>query len=224
MNDVPCRDVRVLLGVYIVGAISAEDRRTVDDHLPGCAGCREELAELAGIPAMLGRIAPAEAERISLADATQQPGSPAGEQVDSLVRKVAAARTGRRRRAMLALAASAAVLAGGAAATVALLPRPAQAEQVTASNRVDGVTALVVYSPVSWGTAMRIRVGGIPVGTTCRFWVISDTGARTLAGTWTITAGYSRKWYPAASRVSEAGVREFQISAQGRVLIQIATH
>jgi predicted lipoprotein with Yx(FWY)xxD motif len=50
-----CAGVRPQLGVYLTGAIAPADRVVVVRHLAACAGCRAELAELAGLPALLRR-------------------------------------------------------------------------------------------------------------------------------------------------------------------------
>jgi anti-sigma factor RsiW len=51
-----CRKLRLDLGVYLVGALGAADRRAVGAHLACCAKCRDELAELAGLPGLLRRV------------------------------------------------------------------------------------------------------------------------------------------------------------------------
>jgi anti-sigma factor RsiW len=59
-----CAEVRLELGVYVLGAIEAADRSVVSAHLAYCADCRDELAELAGLPRLLSQITAAEAERL----------------------------------------------------------------------------------------------------------------------------------------------------------------
>ena len=39
-------DTRDLLGSYVMGALEPYEEREVEDHLQGCAGCREEAQEL----------------------------------------------------------------------------------------------------------------------------------------------------------------------------------
>jgi len=51
-----CSDIRVELGVYVLGAIAPADRVKVVRHLAVCERCREELAELAALPALLRRL------------------------------------------------------------------------------------------------------------------------------------------------------------------------
>jgi len=55
-----CREIRHSLGVYVLGAIDPADRALVEEHLASCPECREELAGLAGLPALLavGRVPP----------------------------------------------------------------------------------------------------------------------------------------------------------------------
>ncbi|MWA04526.1 hypothetical protein F8568_029935 [Actinomadura sp. LD22] len=63
MNE--CADVRTALGVYVVGAIDPAERGRVDAHLEGCPACRDELAGLAGLPALLGRVEEAQLEQVA---------------------------------------------------------------------------------------------------------------------------------------------------------------
>jgi len=51
-----CQEIRLELGVYVLGAIEAADRGAVDAHLARCAACRDQLAELAGLPVLLSRV------------------------------------------------------------------------------------------------------------------------------------------------------------------------
>ncbi|MEV4252687.1 zf-HC2 domain-containing protein, partial [Spirillospora sp. NPDC049652] len=53
-----CGEVRTALGVYVLGAIDPPERARVDGHLTSCPACRDELAALAGLPALLGRVDP----------------------------------------------------------------------------------------------------------------------------------------------------------------------
>ncbi|HUB42370.1 MAG TPA: hypothetical protein VMA72_26255 [Streptosporangiaceae bacterium] len=51
-----CGKLRLDLGVYLVGALGAADRSALGAHLACCAKCRDELAELAGLPGLLRRV------------------------------------------------------------------------------------------------------------------------------------------------------------------------
>ena len=58
---IECPEARVSLGVYVLGAIDPADRALVDAHLTTCRDCRDELAGLAGLPALLSRVSAEEA-------------------------------------------------------------------------------------------------------------------------------------------------------------------
>ena len=63
-----CTDARLSLGVYVLGAIDPAERSLVDAHLVTCRDCRDELAGLAGLPALLARVNPDEISRICADD------------------------------------------------------------------------------------------------------------------------------------------------------------
>ena len=50
-----CADIRVQLGIYVLGAISPADRALVVRHLATCPDCRDELVGLAALPGLLLR-------------------------------------------------------------------------------------------------------------------------------------------------------------------------
>jgi len=228
MSDPACREIRHLLGVYVVGAIDPADRGIVDRHLERCAGCREDLAGLAALPALLGRVPLADAERLTLAGDWQADDAlPSAGLLPSLLRRAAARRRISRWRGMAAAAAAAVVLAGGGAAVATAVASHGQARQAVVQETVRGsdaathVSAVVAYSPAGWGTAMQVRVAGVPDGTTCRFWVVTNAGQRLLAGTWTSTGSYAGTWYPATSQLAPGSVRSFQLTSQGKALLTI---
>ncbi len=72
---IECPEARVSLGVYVLGAIDPADRALVDAHLTTCNACRDELAGLAGLPALLSRVSAEEAFALASAEG---PSSEAG--------------------------------------------------------------------------------------------------------------------------------------------------
>lgn len=48
-------DIHSLTDAYVVGAVTAEEAHRFEDHLPGCAMCKAELAELRNVTAHLSR-------------------------------------------------------------------------------------------------------------------------------------------------------------------------
>jgi Putative zinc-finger len=59
-----CWQVRLELGVYVLGVIGIADRIAIDAHLACCADCRDELEKLAYLPRLLSRLTADEAERL----------------------------------------------------------------------------------------------------------------------------------------------------------------
>ena len=41
---------------YVLGSLSAADRREFEAHMATCAGCREAVGDLSGVPALLSRL------------------------------------------------------------------------------------------------------------------------------------------------------------------------
>ena len=230
-----CGDVRLALGVYVVGAIDPAERSIVDAHLSHCAACREELAGLAGLPALLGRVPARDVERLADAGhAVSGLEEPPPELLSSLLGRVAARRRARKWRAITATAAAAVIavgggLAGGAAlagefssGVAAAAPHQSVAyHQDQATNARTHVTAVVSYSAKAWGTSMRVWVTGVRPGTTCEFWVVNAQGQRSVVGGWTVPSGYQSQWYMASTPVSSAKIHGFQVTAGGRVLVTV---
>ena len=63
MNE--CAEARMTLGVYVLGAIDPAERSQVEAHLDSCPSCRDELASLAGLPALLGRVDEAQIRQVA---------------------------------------------------------------------------------------------------------------------------------------------------------------
>ncbi len=219
-----CREIRQLLGVYVVGAIDPAERALVDEHLGQCQLCRDELAGLAGLPAMMSRVPVADVEWLDTA-VTELPAlqEPSEEMLASLLRQVSVKRRSRLRRSMVAVAAAAVIAAGGAAATMQLTGPPSVSSDV--AQAANGhVAAVVDYSPTGWGTAMRVQVSGIPAGTKCQFWVVGKDGRASYAGTWTVGGSLygGKAWYSASSPWKAGSVSQFRITnSGGKVLLTI---
>jgi anti-sigma factor RsiW len=219
-----CSHIRHALGVYVVGAIDPAERSVVDAHLSHCLNCREELAGLAGLPALLGRVPLADAERLALGDEELEE-APA-ELLDALMGQVAARRRARRWR-VIAAAAAAAIIAvggGGLAGGILMSHRPSTAPYlVRGSDQATHVTAAVYYSSAKSGTRMQVQVTGIPNGTHCEFWVTTTTGRHLLVGGWTVNDYKSGNWYNASTSVAMSQLRSVDVSgANGKILVSVA--
>jgi hypothetical protein len=226
MSDPACRNYRELLGVYVVGAIEPHERSLVDAHLNQCYGCREELAGLAVLPAMLHRIPVAEAEQIAhvgLSAADQD--DPAPQVLAGLLTEVRARRRTKRLRAVLAAAAAVIVaVSGSVVATSALSQHQQQtvALEVVKAHR-DGMFGEVKYGrSAHWGTLILTRVRGVPEGTHCEFWITTANGHKELVGGWLVGPGGDDLWYPSTADVLASSIRMFTITSGHKVLLRFA--
>jgi hypothetical protein len=232
-----CTEARLSLGVYVLGAIDPAERAMVDAHLQTCRECRDELAGLAGLPALLARVNPDEISRIC-ADDTVGSSVPAAVAVEDrapgeLVGTVLDLAEARRRRGRWRIAAAAAavvVIAGGlfgglsSITTTQTIKVPvssgtAQWETVQAVSKITGASASVAYSHEMWGDAFEVLVDHIPVGTTCQLWIVHPDGTRTLAGAWTTARDEGKVWYGGSMAASDKAISSFQITSGGKVLL-----
>jgi hypothetical protein len=232
-----CTEARLSLGVYVLGAIDPAERAMVDAHLQTCQECRDELAGLAGLPALLARVNPDEISRIC-ADDTVGSSVPAAVAVEDrapgeLVGTVLDLAEARRRRGRWRIAAAAAavvVIAGGlfgglsSITTTQTIKVPvssgtAQWETVQAVSKITGASASVAYSHEMWGDAFEVLVDHIPVGTTCQLWIVHPDGTRTLAGAWTTARDEGKVWYGGSMAASDKAISSFQITSGSKVLL-----
>jgi hypothetical protein len=236
-----CDDTRQALGVYVLGAIDPAERALVDAHVSGCAECRDELAGLAPLPALLARVGPDEVGRLSAGDGGPRPGgettrladegprladeTPREDFVDSLVSLTAARRRRSRRWQVLAAAAALVIAAGGAAAGLQLASDssaaqtsaepapPASWKTATTTSALKGVNATIRYQKLDWGVAYDVQINGVPKGTTCQLWVTNAQGVHLLAAGWTVTSASSPDWFPGSSWVPGGQVRGMDVTA-----------
>ena len=53
----------------MLGALSPAERREFEEHLAGCTTCQAAVSELAGLPGLLGQVAPDDAALLAVAPA-----------------------------------------------------------------------------------------------------------------------------------------------------------
>jgi hypothetical protein len=223
MSDPSCRTFRELLGVYVVGAIEPGERAAVDEHLSQCYECREELAALAPLPALLHRVPAEEAERILLAgEPPADVTGPSPGMLDSLLLQVGAKRRTRRFRGLFTAAAAILVAVGGAAAVAEAIAPHHQHQQIETATATKGALgATVRYGESSWGTHMDVQVSGFKRWTPCEFYVLTKDGRKVLAGGWLVGPDSNEIWYPVHSRVHELNVNGFEITTASGKTLQI---
>jgi hypothetical protein len=221
-----CREIKQALGVYVLGAIDPAERAQVDEHLSSCQECREELASLAGLPAMLRKVPIVEAERLAAPE--QDPelaGVPSAEMLTSLIARTTNVRRMHRWRTVAAAAAVAIVALGGGAFVANALqaggsPAPIVHTTVWHQTSGDGPMAgahlVVRYRDEPWGTQMEVNVTGLQPGSVCQFQVTDATGGKSMVGSWTAWPG--TYWYPASTWLVEKELRSFQVTIDGNVV------
>jgi hypothetical protein len=164
MNDQTTCPLAHSDAAYVLGALSPAERLEYERHLPTCAACRRSVAQLAGIPGLLGRVPVESVEEPVVAEPVPSTVLPA------LVARVR--REQRRKTVLLTLGAAAAVaaVAVGAAAlqsardddsrvpeAAATSVSPTVAPALPMSVVVDyGMCAKGSLTPVHWGTKLSV--------------------------------------------------------------------
>jgi len=236
-------EARISLGVYVLGAIDPAERAQVDAHLMTCRECRDELAGLAGLPALLARVSAEEA--IALADtggpfpaAMGQVPEPPRELLATVLDLTAARRRRRRWRDASLGVAAALIIAAGVFGGLRLGSGPAQPSNVaqgqsglyvgppngpmqTVTGKSGGMTATISYSSMGWGTQLDTKVTGIPVGTNCQLWAVDSSGNRVLVGNWVTDNDEGKVWYPGSTGLSTKNVAAFQVTVGHGQTIQV---
>ncbi|MCO5968817.1 anti-sigma factor family protein [Actinoallomurus soli] len=233
-----CADLRALLGVYVLGAIDPAERALVDDHLAHCRRCRDELAGLAGLPALLGRVTE---EQIT------QVGAPPPELLESVLARAAAEHRTRshRNRRWLAVAAAAALVTGGAGVAVGHnlgTARPVAAPTATptpgpttpapgstaggvttvqATDAATGISARITMQAEKWGTAFTVRLSGAPAETLCHLVAVARDGRRDIAGGWAVKYERSAE-FAGSSMIPKDRITAVEVrTVDGRRLLSI---
>jgi anti-sigma factor RsiW len=181
-----CRDLRPLLGAYVLGALEAEEAAAVRAHVAACPACAAEHARLAPLPGLLTLAAGAVA-------ATAEPPPAALEErlLDAIAVQAPRRRRRRRRPRRLRLLLGGAVAAlAVAAGTVGLLAggeEPARYDvKLQASAAAPRASARAELEPVPGGTAMHLWVSGLPRDADAVYEVRCDSGS------WSASAGTFR--------------------------------
>lgn len=209
-------DVRLLLGGYVLGGLADPDLARVQDHLPTCPACRDELATLAALPGLLRRRPP------------HQPDLPAPPVLlPALLAEVDAQRRRARRRGGLRLAAAAVTVAALTAGGSALLPRDTlteghtvtqgpQARFIAAAGTATGGNVQLVAKP--WGTALTVTLSGLPRSGRFVLQATGRDGAREQAAAWGATTNGMVKVVGATSLTPGDVTSVSVVGADGRAV------
>ncbi len=224
----------LLDAAYVLGALSPAERREFEEHLAGCASCRRSVAELAGLPGMLGQISPEDAAQLA---AQVQPAE-GGAAPTTLMPQVIGMQRMRRRRLVAAVAGAAAALlliVGGIAAGTGLLPfgqRNSPFLLAFSEVQPTAITAIVEVVPATEGTDFQVECqygetneptsGGAHA--IYEIWIVDRSGAAVEAKAW--PAKPNRVMTPQAhsplkvSRITAVEIR----SSEGETLLRANLH
>lgn len=206
---------------YVLGSLSAAERREFELHLAGCPQCAANVADLAVLPGLLGKVPESEVGQ----DAPQAP---------DMLPKLARAAARRRRRERGITVSVIAVAAAVAAILALVLPptlapsAPVAAQEVTLSQVVASpLHADVRLISLGWGTDVQMTCqytpstdGYPPQAAEYAMFVTDDTGAASQIGTWQAKPGSTVR-LSGATGLSVDAIRSIQVrSASGTVLLE----
>ncbi|AIY00188.1 hypothetical protein ART_0589 [Arthrobacter sp. PAMC 25486] len=190
-------------GAYVLGSLSAAERREFEAHLSGCPRCQRQVSELSGLPGWLS-LTRGENAAVALSATPATVTGPA-----PLYAGLAAKVAVRRRKFVLAAAAAAIALAGTTAAITTALdtstsPPPlaissaSSSVQLTFSGMLQrGMTATGTLASFPWGTqidwhcsyAPASLYAGSPGGQDYVLVMVSTAGVETTVASWTAGPG-----------------------------------
>ena len=216
---------------YVLGSLSSADRREFEAHMVDCPSCREAVAQLSGMPALLSRLDRNEVAAINESDHTSGVQEISAELLPSLLATV----RWRRRRTRLvtwtAAAAAAVVLSISVLVGVAGLSPTSAPPQASASAlpmAQVGTTLLastVSLSSQQWGTHIALKfVCTAPVYAhhdTVALVVVGRDGSQTRLATWVAIPGHSAT--PTASistPVDQIAAVQVVLADNGAVMLQ----
>lgn len=213
-----CLEIKYELGAYVLGALDDADRRRVHEHLVECAECRAEADSFAGLTAQLAMV---NEEQV------RQAAEPPPDLLDRTLARVASGRRRGRRRLLLAATAASVALGLGVGVGWSLLDLDRSAPPVvappttSASESSAGIAATVAMEPRGWGTALKVRMTGVPVNTRCRLVAVGDDGRRDVAASWEISyPGTAR--FEGATAIPSDRLKQLEIvTTDGRTLLTV---
>ncbi|MEA2281079.1 MAG: hypothetical protein QOK21_1686 [Solirubrobacteraceae bacterium] len=183
-----CRDLRPLLGAYVLNALEPDELALVDEHVRTCPACAAEHARLAPLPGLLTLAVPA-------SRASEEPLSPALEErlLDAVASEIPRRRTRPRWQTprWRTLTAAAVVAASVALAVVALATRGGGPEYgpeipLAATTAPRGAQAYAALRSSPGGTTVLLHVSGLPRNPAAVYEVQCD------APNWSASAGTFR--------------------------------
>lgn len=212
---------------YVLGALSATDRRRFEEHLTDCPHCEAAVQDLAAMPGLLGHLSSTEGEALLAED----PSAPQVDQDDGNALVRTAQR--RRKRRWVRRVGLTAVGAAAAAALVVAVGLPRGTPDLEPDVRVAfseqapaPLTATMGMTEVDWGTRLEMKCvypekgPGGPGPWRYSLQVVSASGARSQVATWTGHRGTDAS-IAAATALPLHDIRKVEVKSlkTGKVLL-----
>jgi putative zinc finger protein len=224
---------------YVLGSLSPADRREFEAHMGTCKPCRDAVAEISGMPALLSRLDSDEVAQIDeLGQAASAPPPLRPELLTSLLKRVTWQRRRSRVLTWAVAAAAAAVLVVGvfvAWRSNLAIPSPepppsASALVMTPVATPSELSATITLSSHRWGTQIEMTCSYAAesktadsdvAGDKLAMVVVGRDGSQTQLATWVALAGVSASPMGSTSMTLDqiAAVRVVSVD-NGKVLLQ----
>lgn len=215
-------ELRVSLGVYLLGALDESESQQVFTHLLECPACREEYGRLLNVRTVLDRLGErAVLQETAVVDA-RRPTVDAGS--GSTARRVRRPLSRRRR---LGLAAAGVVLASTAGVGGVLLvgnQAGTPAVHTVAATGAYGITAVIKFHPEAWGTALLVKMSDVPADYTCTLTVVDKEGHGEVAATWSAGPGSGAVTVSGAAAISSAAIDHFDVAISPGISLLVPAH
>lgn len=188
-------DLRDWDAAYLLGSLPPDERRRYERHVADCDECSASLAELVGLPGLLAKVPPGEAEAM-----LEHPPVAAPNLLPQLTGHVARSRH-RRRRMMLGLTVGAVAVAlvvgavvGPGLVTALFPPEPTAVALVLKPVAASPLEASIRLVEEQWGTRIemecRYRSGNAYAGSADYAMYVTDAdGDDVRIATWTAAPG-----------------------------------
>lgn len=185
---------------YVLGSLSAADRREFETHLANCAPCRDAIAELSGVPGLLSQLSAADVAAI---DETGHAPELSPQLLPSLLETVRWRRRRTRIITWVASAAAAVVLGAGVLVGVQGYPGLLGTHQQPATTSAQPMaqvgtkllTSTISLSREQWGTFINLQCFCLAPPDahhdTLAMVVVGRDGSQTRLATWVAIPGHT---------------------------------
>jgi anti-sigma-K factor RskA len=215
-------DLHQLLGAYVLGGLDAADLRRFEEHLQECAGCREELAGLERLPALLDALPVPDAVALTGGSRPAAAIEPGGSVPRTVLDELASRRRKVRRRWTALVGAVAAACLALGIAVAPLLNRPPQPDASYSVQAESGLRFSVDLARKTWGTELAVNGSSMPLDGTYSLWVRDRDGGEDRACAWTATPS-GRIRVTGATPVQLASIASVELRDEGQKAVAVIT-